>query len=1120
MIKFKYFLLLGLMLLIPAIASAGLSDVRFNPDPTQIQGSLSKISLQFMDANYGISRNVDTSGITLTKKSGTDVLYALPDPATNYAYLYLEFAYKGDTEPFTITEDGVYTLHVPAGAVTSLGNNAQPNDEINVDFTVQASVGTPMTAYVLTPEPGKVEAISTIDICFPDSKGLDWFYNDLFGKGNFSAITLSENGSDVKYTAIKKKFDNNSTVTLGFTDADNNEVEITAPGKYTLDIPAGMFQKDYTTTKNEQITATYTIEAPMPAEFSGMIAVPADGSIVGQLESLSMQFPGMNAGLAYPLPDVSRISVSTPDGNVYYGFNPVLKGENGVYNTVILNFAPAGAYSADDAITFTAAGEYVINVGAGALKAEGTDSYNPDFEIRFTVDPAYNFTYSLSPESGYVSDVFSPITITRGASLRSIALVDNSGKVATLSDGETVYAMTVTDTQAESLTFTPSEEAVPTVGEWTVTFPAGMFKGVNNDGLTITNIYDITSKYIIRKAERFQYTLVPEAGSTIEFFKNATVTFEGANLKQVAIATEAGTPTIASHAESYPLAATIGPSGKDVIFAINGGASLADGKYTVEIPAGYLLTIDRDNLVDRVDAIRFDVTVKAVPGTDYTQGILFLNEGWFGHDSGSLNFLSNAGEWTYDAFLRTNPERSLGLTSQYGECFGEDIYIVSKDAAEFNGKEAGQLVVADAATLKFKKQLYQVPDEECQARAFCAWDEHKGYLSTDSHIYTVDLDNMEVTGVVPGTDIYTSFNSNGEMLRYGDRIFAVRQSTGIDVIDPRTDDVTTIPVEIADALVVLPDGSLIVATRNESNEFVKISSVAPYAIEKLYDIDESKAKISSVWNKAWRKAPIAVSTTENKVYYVTLAEEEANADGARRVACYDFDTETFTPDFIKLPGVAEGENAHWILYGEGVSVDPATGRILLTAVEAGYGTHYMQNKIFVADPATGKIDMDASYTLKPNYWFPAMTMYPDFSAPTIEVSKISLLEGPAEFTVDLAAATSLRVGNKHLVNYSVGALTPDLCEVIASEIPGVFNVKVSDTGIYSLELKAEFKGKVTCQTISSENASLDAVSKDETECYDVYNQVGVCVLRNATDSDLNTLAPGIYVAKGRKIYIR
>ena len=264
---------LALAALLPGMASAAdtLSDIRWTPDPDEAQQSLKKITLQFMDANWGISGHVDVSGITLNRRGSTETYYALPDPVTDYARLTLEFGYKGDTTPTTITTDGIYTLHIPAGAVTAMSTGT-PNAEINQDFTVSTTVTTPMTAYTLTPAPGEVEEIGTITISFPESGGLDWMHNDLFGSGSFSAITLTDKGNpEISYTAVKQSFDKNATVGLAFVAPGTNEkVTVSAPGSYILDIPADMFVKDFTSIGNSHITCEYIILPSTPQEFSGM----------------------------------------------------------------------------------------------------------------------------------------------------------------------------------------------------------------------------------------------------------------------------------------------------------------------------------------------------------------------------------------------------------------------------------------------------------------------------------------------------------------------------------------------------------------------------------------------------------------------------------------------------------------------------------------------------------------------------------------------------------------------------------------------------------------------------------------------------------------------------------
>lgn len=1110
------------MALLPTTITASAQttpDVSVVPDPSLVHSSLSKITVQYLDARYGIAPQVDVSGITLTRKGSTEMLFALPEPAVDYAKLNLEFAYKGDTEAATVTTEGIYTLHIPAGAVTTY-DTGTPLGELNIDFTVGADATTEMSRYVLTPEPGQVEEITTIEIAFPDSKGLDWFHNDLFGSGNFSAITLTlKSDPAVKYTAKKKKFDNNYTVTLCFVDADGQEAAITTTGTYVLDIPADMFMKDFSTVKNDHITAEYTIGAAVPAEFTGMISSPADGANVGRFDDLTLIFPNMPEGLDYPVNDIGRATVATPGGETFHGFNArVGSAEGGTYNKLIVAFAPEGAATVDAAKTFTEAGTYTVNIPAGTLKAYGKEAVNPDISLSFTVDPMLDFSYTISPAADIYHQAFGDIRVACGASLSAIALNPDCTRHATISLGDVSYDLTATSLTETTVTLSVGADAVATPGDWTVKIPAMFFTGTNLNGVTISNTAEITTTFMIREPQRFDYTIDPANGATIEFFKNLTVGFTGSDLKETRISPEAGEPTIkGTDGVTHYLSGRI--SGHFVIFTAETGTDLRNGTYSVMIPAGYISTVDRNNLTDAVGEITLTFTVEKKTVEDYTDGILFLNEGWFGVDTGSLNFLANDGSWTYDVFARNNPTRRLGVTSQYGQCFGNNIYVVSKQPEGEAEADGGVFTVIDGATMKFVAQIHQLPDDQSKPRAFCAWDSHKGYLSTKDRIYVIDLDRMEATSVVPGTDIYTSFDSNGEMLRYGNHVFAIRQAMGVDAIDPATDNVTKIPAELASAFAVTPDGSLYVATRNESNEFVKISP-DDLTITETFDIEGNRVKIADTWS-TWRKAPLAASTLSNAVYYVTQKAADESEAGARTVARYDFDTKEFDETFITLPGVADGEKADWILYGEGVSVDPATGYILLTAVEAGNGAHYSKNRVFVADPATGDILPGRTHVLDDAYWFPAMALYPDFEAPVIITESLSLPAGAGTFTLDLAAATTLAVGNRHLINYSATSSDESLCTVSATDVPGVFDINVTTGDAhYSIELSADYQGK-TATALLTPFSAIGTIGAAMIEPgTDVYNMQGICVRRNIRGAaELRSLPAGIYIVGGRKVIV-
>lgn len=1092
---------------INVFAANELTSINVTPNHEENQKSLSKITLHFMNASYGIDNNVDISGITLT---GSDIVYYAMNPVVDYSKLTLEFGLKEATVPVEITEDGVYTLHVPAGAVVAL-NDLGTNAELSYDFTVESNATTEMSRYELTPAAGIVEELSEIAVNFPDCKnGLDWFYNNLYSKGDFSAITVSnKNNSAEVYTAKVKKV-NLSSVVFDFVKSGTDEEMSLTEGTYVLHIPAGMFQSDMTYILNEEINEEYTIQAVEPEEpedFKDMVSSPADGSTVGQLYSMSVSFPKMAEGLEWPVGNIGQISIKAPGDKTFYAFNAQLGsyGE-GQYNRLVFNFGETGAQYITDAKLFTEEGEYEVTMPENTLKAYGKDVSNSEIKIKFTIDPLMNFTYNVTPEAGTVHNTFEDIVFTAGSSLTTLTFYAESEAKATISLGETVYELIAAQVDDKTVKLSVPEESETAEGVWKIKVPAGYLSGLNSKSITISN-QEIELDYKIKNAETFGYTLNLN-GEKIEFFKNVIVKFEGENLKGVEINPSVGQPAVkAESGESYNLNGTVNIH--SVIFSAAEAKSLPNGNYTITIPEGYILTVDKDNLKAEVEEITTTFEIEKKEVNDYTDGILFLNEGWYGVDNGSLNFLSNNDEWTYDAFARNNTDHAMGITSQYGQCFGDKIYVVSK--------QGSPLTVIDAKTLKFEGEIAELPDANVTPYAFCAWDEHKGYLSTNKKTYVVDLDKLEITSFIPGTDQMTSFDSNGEMIRYGNYIYAIRQSSGVMVIDPETDkSVDKLSAELAVAFAVTPDGSLYVATQNENNEFIKIPTDGESDMTYFDIVDIDRAKIANIWS-TWKKAPLAADITTNAVYYVNAKAPES---GARVVSKYDFDKKEYTEEFVKLPGVEDGESGNWILYGEGVSVDPRTGFILLTAVEEGTGDHYKKNRVFVADPATGNIVSEKTYVLDDYFWFPAMTLYPDFEAPVINTDNFDFEGKESTFTLDVAAMTTLETGNAHLINYAVTA-SDEKC-IVTPKADGVFEIAVGeDVDGYSLNIYADYNGKTATATLTK---SADKTGVDETEAdsllMDVYNLQGVCVMRKATVNDIYTLPAGLYIAGGRKYFVR
>ena len=68
---------------------------------------------------------------------------------------------------------------------------------------------------------------------------------------------------------------------------------------------------------------------------------------------------------------------------------------------------------------------------------------------------------------------------------------------------------------------------------------------------------------------------------------------------------------------------------------------------------------------------------------DYTTGVIFINEDWYGHQNSTVNYLlpdAPDGEyWNYRVIQTENPGVELGCTNQYGAIWDGRLYMIAKD---------------------------------------------------------------------------------------------------------------------------------------------------------------------------------------------------------------------------------------------------------------------------------------------------------------------------------------------------------------------------------------------------------------------------------------------------------
>ena len=409
----------------------------------------------------------------------------------------------------------------------------------------------------------------------------------------------------------------------------------------------------------------------------------------------------------------------------------------------------------------------------------------------------------------------------------------------------------------------------------------------------------------------------------------------------------------------------------------------------------------------------------------FTNGIIFVNEDRYGPNQGSLNYYNyDYDEMEYNVYAFVNPDTKLGITTQSGQLFGDHLFLVSKQAngSEASGSTIGsRLAVLDAATLKQQGSVLRFgesSDSIYDGRAYCGVTATKGYVSTSAGIFVFDVPTMSVTGSIDGTMSSAKGDYNslyrdqcGDMVRFGQYVFAVQQGRGLHVIDPATDAlVTTLPFPHIVTVFVTAGGNLYVA--NNSREIYDYSGgpieanftrVDPVTLEvmEVHDLGDMHGVMSS-WG-AWRACMVCADPVSERVYY--------NYDEYQNyISCYDFTTRQFTDHLIDLPEAAEvnwdGTRNHQGLYASALSFDPHTGDLVAQTLEAAPMYAYQifnHNWVLFYDANT--LELKRQVRLQDAYWFPAMAIYPDVSNPTVMIADVQLSRGET-CAIDLIGAVN------------------------------------------------------------------------------------------------------------------
>lgn len=360
---------------------------------------------------------------------------------------------------------------------------------------------------------------------------------------------------------------------------------------------------------------------------------------------------------------------------------------------------------------------------------------------------------------------------------------------------------------------------------------------------------------------------------------------------------------------------------------------------------------------------------------EYTDGVFMLNEGSYGNERATINFLDCNGTWEYRLPITMNGETiQLGTTGCYATICGDNMYIVSKKMNVSKPDESDPtFVVCDAKTMKGKAVINSIKTAygAADGRAFLPMPNlKKGYLSTTNGVYVISLENYTVLSQIDGTGGYTN-NQTGNMIYRDGKVYAVDKKCGLFIIDAANDKLLkTINNEGEEgtycSIVEAKDGSIWLTAGKKAggsaDHIVKFDPVNE-TTENITLPSDVKQPTNN-WG-AWNPDCFTASTTENALFW--NGETGSWSNNGQYIYKFDLDSRTTT----LLLDFTTAEAPQPYVYGAACRVNPDNGDLYLSITKGSAWGNESELRVYDTTDGTMKV----AYPMEKHYWFPEMPVF-------------------------------------------------------------------------------------------------------------------------------------------------